>query len=438
MTKPRDSRTSKKAAAAAAGRQSSGAERPSSNKSSKSSKLTKQDFEALQAQLLAMQKENETLKAQKRAPPPKSASKRRGKRAKTHDLDKELHEKEIEDFVKNEIWRETKFLANDKELDRVCQEIIDTMPQFLGLRTDDEADKDDNLATFVNVYGGVVCKAINSKRSTVQGSLGKAYQKRYDLGEKMPTVKDLKTVILRHDLEKKAIPEDANEDEAADIRAYNDRVEWNWQVFDWYWEYLLPCVVGKFAWGHGMRNYCTISRGTYPDDPEKKYITSSDEALTLVLMENCAQRFPFSSKLHADGVTKLTEEHKKHPKYQSKYSLDHLGNVQWGGWTTEGRDRYKNLWSVIATNKRKDHVYRVEKAALLRLQAKNNIKTRKTGKTAGGDGMPNMADPTEVSFIDIDSEDEMAEDSDIEDADDNFLKPYYKDGAPPENDAASA
>ncbi len=381
--------------------------------------------------LSALEKENQTLKAQKVVAPPKSSGKRQGKRAKTvkYDLDPKLHLDEIKAFVQTEIWRETKFLGNEDELERVCKEIIVSMPEFAKMVSEDEAVMDENVEIFYDVYGNEICKALNGKRSTVCGQLGKAYTKRFLEGKTMPTPGQLKTVILRRDLVPREIPEGTEGEELAEIQAYNKEVELNLDFFEWYWECCLPTIVGKHCWGHSIRNYTTISNGTFPDDAHKKYITSSDEALVQILYENCGQRFPFSAKLKAEGVKELEPKHRKDPKYQSKYSQDHLGNVQWGGWTVEGRNRYRELRKIIACNKRKDHVYGVERAMLRRLQAKNNCGRKKKGKKAAAAEENLDGDLAAVSFIDVDSGDENAEDSDIEDADDTYQKPYNKDEA---------
>lgn len=395
------------------------------DKKKRQSPQEQDEMAKMMARLAALEKENQTLKAQN------SGGKRHGKRAKTakYQLDSKLHLEEIKEFVKTEIWRETKFLGSDEELDRVCKEIILTMPEFAAMASKDMAEMDENIEVFCDVYGGEICKAINTKRSSVQGALGKAYTKRFLAGKTMPTPAQLKTVILRKGLVPAAIPEGTEGEELTRLQAYNEDVALNNDFFEWYWESLLPCVVGKHSWGHSVRNYTTICHGKFPDAPEKKYITSSDEALVLILMENCGQRFPFSAQLKADGVVALDDTHKKDPKYQSKYSQDHLGNVQWGGWTDEGRERYAKLRGIIATNKRKPHVYPMERVMLRRLQIKNKCGRKKKGKKTGADGAEAGPDPKTVSFIDVDSDDENADDSDIEDADDTYQQPYIKDGA---------
>ena len=398
----------------------------------RSAKQWEDDFQKMTAQLAALQKENQTLKTQNAAASKKSVAKRGGKRAKTAKfaVDSKLHLPEIIEFVKTEIWRETKFLGNEDELDRVCKEIMVSMPQFSAMVSEDDAEMDENIAAFCDIYGNEICKAINTRRSIVQGALGKAYTKRFLAGKPMPTPAQIKNIVLRKGLVLVEIPEGTQGEELASLQAINKEVEENRDFFEWYWECLLPCIGGKHCWGYSVRNYTTISHGKFPDDPEKKYVTSSDEALVVILFENCGQRFPFSAQLKAEGVTKLDEKtHMKDPKYQSKYSQDHLGNVQWGGWTDQGRKRYRTLRGIIATNKRKDHVYPMEREMLRRIQTKNNCGRKKKGKKKGTDGSEAVAEPEAVSFIDVDSEDEAPDDSDIEDADDTYLKPYIKDAS---------
>ena len=60
----------------------------------------------------------------------------------------------------------------------------------------------------------------------------------------------------------------------------------------WNWDKLLPKVAGKANWSQSKRHCGAISSAVHPDDPTKKCITTSDEALVALLCENCGQRFP--------------------------------------------------------------------------------------------------------------------------------------------------
>jgi hypothetical protein len=74
-------------------------------------------------------------------------------------------------------------------------------------------------------------------------------------------------------------------------------VKQNQDWFKWYWLALLPKVCGNKHWGATIRQYGLISEHAPIENPKQKYVTSSDKALVMLLMENCGQRFPYLASL---------------------------------------------------------------------------------------------------------------------------------------------
>ena len=328
----------------------------------------------------------------------------------------------ITKYVEENTWRETKLLANNKEVMVVCADIMANVPEFQALVKKDEVNKDENIEAFFEVYKKTVCKAINEKRSNVQSALKKAYERRVIGGDSVPTLKQLKSIIARKGLELiEPAPEDAPEDErvetAAKICEIQERRAW----FKWYWICLLPAVAGKKNWGYTIRNYVTPSNGVHPTDPKKKFLTSSDEAMVLALYENCGQRFPYTAECKLAGE----KADKFHPRYQSKWTNSAAGQCEFGGWNLKGRKRYKILRKGIAALKRQDFVAALEKGLLKEIQAEAGIKTG-GGRKKKGRIVQDYEGEEEAncSFIGMDSGDDTdGGGSDLEDVDDEYQAP---------------
>lgn len=307
-------------------------------------------------------------------------------------------------ITNNKIWRNCKFLSCNDHLYQACEQVMQQIPDMASLLVNPDT-KDDYIMAFAENYGDSICKVINSNRTNTMSALKKAYVTRHCAGKSCPTPKQLGDVICRKNLEY-----DEN-----DPTKNAEQREW----FMWYWEELLPKVTGKYVWGHSIRNYGTISAHTYPDDPKKKYITSSDEALVLTCYENGGQRFPYSAKCEKNG----RKPDKSSAQFTTRWSDAAVGQNKWGGWSAEGRKRYNTLRSVISKAKRKPHVAAVESFALKAIQKKNGINQGKAEKTRAADVL--NLDTTEATNWSIlaESDDETVGvdvASDIEVLEDNY------------------
>ena len=64
------------------------------------------------------------------------------------------------------------------------------------------------------------------------------------------------------------------------------------QLFDIYWDELIPKVAGHNKWGPGKRHYKLMQEARMDNDPNKpKLVTSLDEAFCVVLWENYIDRW---------------------------------------------------------------------------------------------------------------------------------------------------
>ena len=337
----------------------------------------------------------ELAQVRKSAPKSKRRKHNHGGYATSVPVSTELDER-VADVAGSELWRTCKFLADEDQLDQACELVMAEIPEVAGLVEEDNDDREMNIQAFKEHYGETICKVINVKRGDVQSGLKKAYEARVAAGLSVPTPSQLGKVIRRVGLD--FDPEDP--DKNAEQR------EW----FLWYWEHLLSKVGGKATWGHTIRCYGTISKHAPPDNPKKKYITSSDEALVLVLYENCGQRFPYTAECMAAG----TKPDQNHVRYQSRWSNARAGQCKWGGWNLDGRVRYIELRDKISGIKRKhqERVARVEAQALADLQAKYKIGQGQSAKKKGAKLLDFEGKDEGKASFGVESDDETQGDDD--------------------------
>jgi hypothetical protein len=353
---------------------------------------------------------------------------------------------EITMHVKTEIWRDVKFLGSEAEISAVCQCIIQSLPQLSHLNSTNPKVLAENVSNFKELYTGVVTKAINVRRSDVVSDLKKRYEKRgMDKDKYLPTVKELRKVILRKDLQPEEEPVFEEEEPAADasdedkaafqakkaefekslqeIKTYNEQVERNHGIFEWYWDELLPAVASKHRWGTNLRKNCTITKGVLAKDPQKKLITDSDEGFVIVAFENAEKRWPYCLKCKKNNK----KPDKSSPEYQTRWCDDNAGQKKFGGWTNKGRQRFAGNVLAVAKNKAKDHVEVVEKWFL---ESYLNGSDSPDSGNEDGDDSGNGDDGFggkggEVSFIgkDFTKIDLSQVDSDLESLGDDFRAP---------------
>ena len=168
--------------------------------------------------------------------------------------------KHIKEIVKLDIWRTRKFVNNQDQIEEICGELLEISDQLKPL-LEDTKNRKAYIKSLAQNYGGVICSAINEKRTNIQSALQKAYTKRYCSGEWMPTYKELKAVVLRKGLEYIYTERKEGEtDEAFDKKlALAKANERNREIFIWYWLDLLPAGATKGKWGRKIRFFGTIT-----------------------------------------------------------------------------------------------------------------------------------------------------------------------------------
>jgi hypothetical protein len=406
-------------------RKSSASKEPPAKPVALPTKKTSADVIAeLRAKLNAFEKEKANITTQFQAKldklKAKSKAKSGGSGAKSKiPLGKEMKDR-VSDVVNEYLWRNTKFLANDEELAQACFEVMTQIPGLDVLVAEDNDEQEENIQAMVQVYGADILSKVNGLRNDAQSGIRKAYIKRAMKDLPMPTPAQLLSVIMREGLE--IDPEDPDK----------NKLQREWHL--WYVDELLPKIAFS-RWGYSVRNYGIISEHAPPDDPTTKYITSSDEAMVVILWENTAQRLPYQVQCKKAGI-KWRHDHKE---YVAKYSCASAGQAKWGGWNLAGRVRYGKLRSSIIKAKRKDPkaVKRVEKATLKALQSKNGLTAKKSKKRK--DRVPQDFEGKQeamVQFVESDEEQEIldASDVEVEEFDALFPEPKKSKRGQPKND----
>jgi hypothetical protein len=336
----------------------------------------------------------------------KRAKKSKGNRAIPVNKDLKAGFYEV---AKAELWRTTKFIADDEELmDATCL-VAKKIPELKKhFATEDKYEQEEYARAFSDNCGSIVAKAINDNRSNAQGGLKKAYEKRVFDGKSIPTAKAMLDLALRKGLEF----------DEKDPQKNADRRE----LFQWYWEEVVVKVCGSKRWPYSIRNFGCPSTYT-PPDSDLKYVTSSDEALIVVLFENCAQRFPYCAQCKTDGE----EVDKKDPQYQSKYSDDSCGQDKFGGWNLAGRKRYNLIRKAISKNRKKraTEIKAIERRTLKDIRKKHKLDQSKSLKRKGREPKDfEGQEDAKVACVGLESGDERDEDDDasleLEEFDMNF------------------
>ncbi len=342
--------------------------------------------------------------------------------------------------VKTEIWRDAKFLSTEGEIAEVALDCMKNLSQLHHLLRDvSDEELAQNIANMVNIYGNVITKAINQRRTDVTSALKKAYDKRAESGAKMPTPAELRDVIYRKDMmsrreliEEVEIDMETASDHAkkdlADVKKVNReaqkinaKTDYNRDIFKWYWLCLLPAVCSKYRWGENLRRNCPISTGVHINDTSKTLVTHTDEAFVLVTYENCDQRWPYCMECKKNQE----KPDKKAERYQTRWCDDSAGQNRFGGWTNEGRARFVRHAKKIALAKKRNHIKVLEDSILAEISKEDPNKDmdesqQNESEFGGAKGKASFlnTDWEKISLDDLESDDD--------DLDANYRKPKKK------------
>ena len=264
-------------------------------------------------------------------------------------MNKELKEL-IKAKTKSILWSRVKFIQGPEEEMIAAKMLLgyaDKLPkEHLKSKASRKA-----LAT---TYKLVIRRAIFQQRNYVTAEHKKVMVKRFENKGSMPTVEQLVQCLQR-----------------------NIKTEDDLEIFEFYWEKLLPKQVGSLMWSKDVRNYNTICGAMRRDVRSHPMITPEDEAFTVLVIENSYDRWVKELQEKEAGGQKDAggqgSDKRKKPNYNGKYTATDSGQNEWGGWSDEGLDVFKKYVDMNRAARKENDTIVLERTCLGRLKAKYNI-----------------------------------------------------------------
>ena len=257
----------------------------------------------------------------------------------------EALKEKIETYSKTILWSMTKFIQSKKEEVMAAKMLLKYADQFLQEHV---PTKDARIA-LVNTYKGTIRRAIFARRNYVAAEHKKAMLKRFNEKGSMPSVAQLLKCLKREIV-----------------------TETDFEIFEFYWEELLPKQVGSLVWSKDVRNYNTICGAMRRDVPGLPTVTRQDEAFTVLVVENSYERWEneFKSKKAAKRSQKVNDKRTNH---NGVFTTTDSGQSEWGGWSIDGRTKYAEYVEMNKAARKLTSTQVLEATCLNRLREKYNI-----------------------------------------------------------------
>ena len=277
------------------------------------------------------------------------------------------------------MWKTVKFLANEEEL-------ADAMYTALGftesvaerLRLLDSEEREEMLRRYCGVYGTGCSRALNDVRNGLQQKIKPVYMGLLK-EDKAFSSKQLHHVAQRLNL---TILDEAvkNKKTVAGNKAKNNQNKKYRDRFDTYVDQYVTAFKGTKNWSIEKRCNTTLS-GT--DGNKEPALTSSDEAMIILQLENAEQKWNEENTFLKGG---WEAPPRTHTRDLVLYSDDKGGNNKFHNWKPEGRKRYNQLRAQIKKARGKEDTPTLENQCRLRLyelhDMENKLGSKKTSTKA--------------------------------------------------------
>jgi hypothetical protein len=292
-------------------------------------RMLEQEKEALENDKDALEDQNKKLQEELKLYKAKSTPKTLSKLPVNVEM-----KRKIKATVKRDIYRFVKFVDGPKQKDKIARKVF----KLLHLEKTHEGFEDSWVAT----YASLVCTELNLRRSYSQSEMKKTVQNYCNANgvDSLPTVEQ--------------------------ILACATRKTEDMELFEWYWDKLLPNVVGTILFGTNVRHYKTISAAMTKDCPRKRVVEPSSEAFVVLLFENCRSKWVNMVKYYdanpsEKGKKNGTQFRKKKKRntegaedddpegaeYATLYTDQDIGQCEFGGWSRAGLRRFTYLTKEI-------------------------------------------------------------------------------------------
>jgi hypothetical protein len=262
---------------------------------------------------------------------------------KAHLLRENEDEKEkIDKLVTTELWRTCKFIN--------CKDDEDQASEFLYKLIYSEKQVNlDSMYSWIETYKNHIKKALYSKRNYATSQIKLSAWNLFENGKPLPTVAMILKCVSR----------------TIDV---NDAEEM--AVFQWYWEVLLPKMVGAAEWGNTVRYYTTIYNARLPnDDRNRKLVTASHEGMLLAIWDNNFDNWHELYEWSKQPENRALKQKNKGGKFTST----NKGQRQFGGWEPHGIEAYNRYCEAAAVGRKAPNRKLLEKNTLKSLRTKYNI-----------------------------------------------------------------
>ena len=263
------------------------------------------------------------------------------------------------------VFRNIKFCSGDREAVKITKAVA----KFMGKTFQSAAEE----AAWIANNKDISVKQITDGRNYVQSRFREKaleWLTNENLAvNPLPTVKEIEDCALRQlDLD-------------------NDRER---KIFFWYWTVLLERSHATADWSKVMY-YKTILEARLRDYPSNRVITTSMEAMAVVVYENYHDRWIATKEwMVAHPNTKLPARDKTNKDmdvFKAKWTDQDGGQQPYGGWDPAAKERFNDLRIAIHAVRADEETLEYEKKALQLLQKEHNItgdeppkKKKKTGK----------------------------------------------------------
>lgn len=209
---------------------------------------------------------------------------------------------------------------------------------------------------------------------TIKAELKKTcfdYAKEHNLIE-LPSYEVLEKAIITRDFSEFEPLDDDTEQMKEDKEEALEKAK---ALFDFYVDQLVPAVAGKTLWHPKVRHFECMSSSKLKSAANQLRITSSTEALTVVMYKNAITKW--------NAMLKFNKTRKKNQRYptwnprrpeenkewRTPYSSAYSGQSKFGGWNTEGRKYFLDIQKKIIESREQnaDRILQVEQESIARL-----------------------------------------------------------------------
>lgn len=296
-------------------------------------------------------------------------------------------EKDIRETFREKVWPYQKFLKNDSEVKEALKSCLEGIDEWnnMKLGTLDPEDLDAQLDKYLPHYRQVVTGLFNKHRSDDQSAVRKVWlehrmnQKNAEgltAAQFLKVAQRIPKYLVILDEEGGTDEENqANQEANVQNQKYRDRLVL-------FFDEILPKVLVPTAWSIQNRQEEIISDFVY-NETNKDVVPVAVEAMAILYMENNQDKWEFQATTIKKTGAKNWEEWKKTASEKEKKDIPHpkysdsaCGNKEFGGWSPEGRKRFRTICKLIRMGREQEETKEIEEVVRDLIQKKHEHKPK--------------------------------------------------------------